>query len=96
MPAVALDEAGPLAQLGEARRQVRLQGEEGREGVGGRVGEGFGGGGGGGEWVGGVWWWCHGVRVWFRVGVFVLCIVIHKRGYSCYLGSKNTPRKCSS
>ena len=41
--AVALYEAGPLAELGEAGLEVRLEGEEGGEGVALRVGEGFGG-----------------------------------------------------
>ena len=42
--AVALDEAGPFAELGEAGLEVGLEGEEGGEGVGVGVGEGFGGG----------------------------------------------------
>lgn len=41
--AVALYEAGPFAELGEAGLEVRLEGEEGGEGVALWVGEWFGG-----------------------------------------------------
>ena len=41
--AVALDEAGPFAVLGEAGLEVGLEGEEGGEGVGDGVGEWLGG-----------------------------------------------------
>ena len=41
--AVALYEAGPFAELGEAGLEVRLEGEEGGEGVALRVGEWLGG-----------------------------------------------------
>ncbi len=66
MPAVALDEAGPFAELGEEGLLVGLEGEEG--GVGGVVGGvGEGGGAGGGRLGGhGCWWnWgCEGA-LWF-------------------------------
>ena len=41
--AVALDEAGPFAVLGEAGLEVGLEAEEGGKGVGDGVGEWFGG-----------------------------------------------------
>lgn len=41
---MALDQARPFAELGEAGLQVGLEGEEGWEGVGAGVGEGFAGG----------------------------------------------------
>jgi len=44
---VALDEAGPFAELGGAGCEVWLEGVEGGEGVDFGVGEGWGGGGGG-------------------------------------------------
>lgn len=59
--AVALDQAGPLEELGEAGLQVRLQAEERGEGVGFWVGEGRGGCGFGGGGESGGWWvdGCH-------------------------------------
>ncbi len=47
MAGVALDEAGPFAELGGAGCEVWLEGVEGGEGVDFGVGEGWGGGGGG-------------------------------------------------
>ena len=55
MPAVALDQAGPFPELGEAGLQVGLEGEEGWEGVGAWVGEWFGGEGLHGGHVGSFW-----------------------------------------
>ena len=51
--AVALDETGPFAVLGEAGLEVGLEGEEGGEGVGDWVGEWFGSLG----WRGRHWVW---------------------------------------